>query len=105
MAGVWDQAGSRAGLQQKPSSWLVNAGFSFCPHVAEVREEGEREKQRESLSLNQVTSQKPQLQILPYHHSKWSKSERERQTPYDTTYTRNLKYDTNKPVYERESGT
>ena len=49
-------------------------------------EKRERERGRENaLSLNLVTSQKPQLQILPYHHSKWSKSERERQTPYGTT--------------------
>ena len=27
------------------------------------------------------------------YHTKWSVSERERQTPYDITYMRNLKYD------------
>ena len=34
-----------------------------------------------------------------------SKSERERQTsvPYDITYTCNLKYDTNEPMYETET--
>ena len=29
------------------------------------------------------------------YHTKWSKSERERQIPYDITYMCNLKYDTN----------
>ena len=29
------------------------------------------------------------------YHTKWSKSERERQIPYDITYMWNLKYDTN----------
>ena len=36
-------------------------------------------------------------------HTKWSKSDRERQISYDTTYTWNLKYDTNEPVYEIET--
>ena len=31
-----------------------------------------------------------------------TKSERERQIPYDITYIRNLKYDTNKLLYETE---
>ena len=31
-------------------------------------------------------------------HTKWSKSERERQTPYDSTYMWNLKYGTGVPV-------
>ena len=34
------------------------------------------------------------------YHIKWSKSER--QIPCDTTYKKNLKYDTNEPVYEAE---
>ena len=34
------------------------------------------------------------------YHTKWSKSERERQIPYDITYMENLKYDTNAPIYE-----
>ena len=29
------------------------------------------------------------------YHTKWSKSEREREIPYDTTYMWNLKYGTN----------
>ena len=37
------------------------------------------------------------------YHTKWSKSERERQTPYDITYMWNLKYDTNEPIYEAET--
>ena len=36
------------------------------------------------------------------YHTKWSKSERERQTPYDITYMWNLKYDANEPIYETE---
>ena len=36
-------------------------------------------------------------------HTKWSKSERERQIPYDITYMWNLKYDTNEPTYETET--
>ena len=36
-------------------------------------------------------------------HTKLSKSERERQMPYDITYMWKLKYDTNEPVYERET--
>ena len=36
------------------------------------------------------------------YHSKPSKSERERQIPYDITYMWNLKYDTNELIYETE---
>ena len=36
------------------------------------------------------------------YHTKWSKSERERQIPYDITYMWNLKYDTNELIYETE---
>ena len=35
-------------------------------------------------------------------HTKWNKSERERQTPYDITYPWNLKYGTNGPVHKTE---
>ena len=34
------------------------------------------------------------------YHTKWNKSERERQIPYDITYMWNLKYDTNELIYE-----
>ena len=34
------------------------------------------------------------------YHTKWSKSNRERQTPYDITYMWNLKYGTNEPTYK-----
>ena len=34
--------------------------------------------------------------------SKWRKSERQRQIPYDITYMWNLNYGTNEPIYERE---
>ena len=36
------------------------------------------------------------------HHTKRSKSERERQIPYDITYMWNLKDDTNKLICETE---
>ena len=39
------------------------------------------------------------------YHTKWSKSERERQIPYGITYMWNLKYDTNEPTYETETWT
>ena len=39
-----------------------------------------------------------------YHvDTKWSKSERERQIPYNITYMQNLKYDTNEPIYKTET--
>ena len=34
-----------------------------------------------------------------------SKSERERQIPYDSTYMWNLKYGTDEPIYETETDT
>ena len=37
------------------------------------------------------------------YHTKWSKSERERQTPYDTTSVWNLKYNTNESIFETET--
>ena len=37
------------------------------------------------------------------YHTKWNKSERERQIPYDIIYMWNLKYDTNELIYETES--
>ena len=37
------------------------------------------------------------------YHTKWSKSERERQISYDTTYMWNLKYDTNELIYKTET--
>ena len=39
------------------------------------------------------------------YHTKKSKSERERQIPYDFTYMWNLKYDTNESIYETGSQT
>ena len=36
----------------------------------------------------------------PRDHTKWIKSERERQILYDITYMWNLKYDTNELIYE-----
>ena len=35
-------------------------------------------------------------------HTKWNKSERERQTPYDIIHTWNLKIDTNELIYKTE---
>ena len=37
------------------------------------------------------------------YHTKWNKSERERQIPYDITYMWNLKYDTNELICETET--
>ena len=37
------------------------------------------------------------------YHRKWSKSESERQIPYDITYMWNLKYDTNELINETET--
>ena len=37
------------------------------------------------------------------YHTKWSKSERERQILYDITYRRNLKYGTNEPICKAET--
>ena len=34
---------------------------------------------------------------------KWSESETERQIPYDVTYMRTLNYDTNEPIYCRDT--
>ena len=36
------------------------------------------------------------------YHTKWSKSERERQIQYDITYMWNLKYDTNKHIQKQK---
>ena len=35
--------------------------------------------------------------------AKWSKPERERQTPYGISYTWNLKYDMHEPIYKTET--
>ena len=37
------------------------------------------------------------------YHTKWNKSERERQIPYDSTCIWNLKYGTNEPIYKTET--
>ena len=37
------------------------------------------------------------------YHTKRSKSERERQIPYDITYKWNLKYDANELIYKTET--
>ena len=36
------------------------------------------------------------------YHTKWNKSDRERQIPYNT-YTWNLKYDTNEPMKQKQN--
>ena len=36
-------------------------------------------------------------------HTEWSKSEREKQVPYDIAYMWNLKYNTNEFIYETET--
>ena len=35
-------------------------------------------------------------------HTKWSKPEREKQIPYDSTYMWSLQYGTNEPIYKTE---
>ena len=37
------------------------------------------------------------------YHTKWSKSDRERQIPYDIPYIWNWKYDTSEVIYETET--
>ena len=37
------------------------------------------------------------------YHTKWSKTERERQISYDITYMWDLKYNTNEPIYKTET--
>ena len=37
------------------------------------------------------------------YFTKWSKSERGRQIPYDITYMQNLKYDKNELIYKTET--
>ena len=37
------------------------------------------------------------------YHTKWNKSDRERQISYDITYMWNLKYDTNELIYKTET--
>ena len=37
------------------------------------------------------------------YHTKCGKSERERQIPYDIACMWNLRHDTNKPIYKRET--
>ena len=37
------------------------------------------------------------------YQAKWSKSETQRQIPYNITYMWNVKYDTNEPVCETET--
>ena len=36
-------------------------------------------------------------------HTKWSKSEREKEIPYDTTYIWNLIYGTHEPFHRKEN--
>ena len=37
------------------------------------------------------------------YHSKWNKSERERQIPYDVAYMWNLKHGTNEPMKQKQT--
>ena len=39
------------------------------------------------------------------YHTKWNKSERERQIPYDITYMWHLKYDTDELIYKTDPQT
>ena len=43
------------------------------------------------------------MDVTKDYYTKWSKSERERQIPYDITYMWNLNYGTNEPIYKTET--
>ena len=43
------------------------------------------------------------IDAMRVSHTKWGKSEKERQIPYDNTYMWNLKYCTNEPMYKTET--
>ena len=43
------------------------------------------------------------MDITRDYHTKWSKSDIERQIMYGVTYMWNLKYGTNKPIYKTEA--
>ena len=43
------------------------------------------------------------MDVTRDYHAKWSKSEREKQIPYDMTYMWNLKYDTNEHIYKTKT--
>ena len=51
-------------------------------------------------------SEMQRTEITPFaardFHTKWSQSERDRQTPYNITYMWNLKYGTNESIYKTE---
>ena len=60
---------------------------------------------KESYFKIQYLSSTNVIRGLRDYYTKWSKSERERQIQYDTTYMQNLKYDTNELMYETEIDT
>ena len=60
---------------------------------------------KESYCKIQYLSSTNVIRGLRDYYTKWSKSERERQIQYDTTYMQNLKYDTNELMYETEIDT
>ena len=43
------------------------------------------------------------MDVTRDYHTKWSKSERERQTPYDIIHMWNLNHDTNEPTHKTET--
>ena len=45
------------------------------------------------------------MDLTQDYHTKWSKSEKQRQIPYDTLYKWNLKYDKNELIYKAETET
>ena len=53
-------------------------------------------------SYNKEQSSASHMDATRDSHTKWSKSERERQVPYNITYMWNLKYGTNEPIYRTE---
>ena len=42
------------------------------------------------------------MDVLRDYHTKWRKSDRERQVSYDIIYMWNSKYDKNEPIYKTE---
>ena len=54
----------------------------------------------QEMQVRSLGREDPQEEEMVTH---CSKSERERQIPYDNTYRWNLKYETNKPIYETET--
>ena len=55
-----------------------------------------------AIKKNEIISFAANIDATRDYQIKWSKSEIERHILYDTTYTWNLKYSTNEPIYKTE---